>query len=180
MSAPDPLPDPDTLADPASDRAAPAVAAPDPWQPLPPRARPLFVLGGLLLAIPFAIAPAVLAEVFDLATPWLAGPVGGLIGAALGAWLGIKRHRHTWWLLDGDGFSLRRGRLWSSETRVPETRVQHLDLRRGPLQRRYRLATLVIHTAGTRHSAVTVSCLDEGDAERLRDRLARQIDHDGD
>lgn len=155
-------------------------AAADPWQPLPARARLLFVLGGLTLAIPFAIAPAVLAEVFDLTTPWLVGPFGGLLGAVLGAWLGIKQHRYTWWLLDDDGFSLRRGRLWRSETRVPESRVQHLDLKRGPLQRRYRLATLVIHTAGTRHSAVTVPCLDEGDAERLRDRLARQVDGDDD
>lgn len=157
---------------------APSAQALDPWQPLPARARPLFVLGGLALAIPFAIAPAVLAGVFDLATPWLAAPIGGLLGAALGAWLGSKRHRYTWWLLDDDGFSLRRGRLWRTETRVPETRVQHLDLKRGPLQRRYRLATLVIHTAGTRDSAVTVSYLDEADAERLRDRLARQVEDD--
>lgn len=174
------MPDPMRESDLSSGAATQSSAAPDPWQPLPRRARPLFVLGGLVLAIPFAIAPAVLAEVFELGTPWRAGPAGALLGAALGAWLGIQRHRHTWWLLDGDGFSLRRGRLWRSETRVPETRVQHLDLRRGPLQRRLRLATLVIHTAGTRDSAVTVSCLDEADAERLRDRLARQVDDDHD
>ena len=59
---------------------------------------------------------------------------------------------------------------------MPQSRVQHLDLRRGPLQRRLDLSTLVIHTAGTRHSAVTVSGLDAGDAERLRDTLARQVE----
>jgi membrane protein YdbS with pleckstrin-like domain len=37
-----------------------------------------------------------------------------------------------------------------------------------------------VHTAGTRHSAVTVPHLDADDAERLRDRLARQIDADDD
>ena len=63
---------------------------------------------------------------------------------------------------------------------MPATRVQHLDLKRGPLQRRRDLATLVVHTAGTRHSAVTVPHLDADDAERLRDRLGRQIDHDDD
>jgi membrane protein YdbS with pleckstrin-like domain len=63
---------------------------------------------------------------------------------------------------------------------VPASRVQHLDLKRGPLQRRYGLATLVIHTAGTRHSAVAVSGLDAADAERLRDRLAHQVDDDDD
>jgi membrane protein YdbS with pleckstrin-like domain len=40
----------------------------------------------------------------------------------------------------------------------------------------------VIHTAGSRHSAVTVTGMGEADAERLRDRLARQDDgvDDGD
>jgi hypothetical protein len=37
-----------------------------------------------------------------------------------------------------------------------------------------------VHTAGTRHSAVEVVHLDLADAEHLRDRLARQIDHDDD
>jgi len=58
--------------------------------------------------------------------------------------------------------------------------VQHLDLKRGPLQRRYGLATLVIHTAGTRHSVVSIGGLDADDAERLRDQLAHQVDDDGD
>lgn len=150
------------------------------WQPLPARARSLFMLGGLAFAIPFALAPAVLAAVFEVASPWAVAVPGGLLGAAFGVWLGHKHWRHTHWRLDGEGFTLRRGRLWRSETRVPESRVQHLDLKRGPLERRYRLSTLVIHTAGTRHSAVTVAGLDETVAERLRDRLARQFDDDDD
>ena len=68
---------------------------------------------------------------------------------------GGKQYRYTFWKLDADGLAIRRGRLWQRETRVPATRVQHLDLKRGPLQRQRRLATLVVHTAGTRHSAVT-------------------------
>jgi low affinity Fe/Cu permease len=37
-----------------------------------------------------------------------------------------------------------------------------------------------VHTAGTRHSAVTLAHLDADDAERLRDVLGRQIDRDDD
>jgi membrane protein YdbS with pleckstrin-like domain len=120
--------------------------------------------------------------VFDVPSPWRYAICGALLGAAFGAWLGRKHWRHTHWRLDDDGFTLRRGRMWRSETRVPQSRVQHLDLKRGPLERRYGLSTLVIHTAGSRHSAVTVSGLGEGDAECLRDRLARQDDgvDDGD
>jgi membrane protein YdbS with pleckstrin-like domain len=148
------------------------------WQPLPERARLLCLLAPMLpAAIPGMVGGFVLAGAFDL---WFAPPVLVLLGAGLGAWLGLKQYRYTWWRLDDEGLAVRRGRLWQRETRVPATRVQHLDLKRGPLQRRRNLATLVVHTAGTRHSAVTVPHLDADDAERLRDRLGRQIDHDDD
>ena len=45
-------------------------------------------------------------------------------------------------------------------------------------ERTARLSTLVVHTAGTRMAAVSVSGLDAGDAEHLRERLATQVDHD--
>ena len=155
---------------------------PPDWQPLPPSARTLFMLVGLVWAIPLALVPGVLATAFDAGSPWGYALCGALLGAAFGAWLGRKHWRHTHWRLDDDGFTLRRGRMWRSETRVPQSRVQHLDLKRGPLERRYGLSTLVIHTAGSRHSALTVGGLGEADAERLRDRLARQDDDvdDGD
>jgi membrane protein YdbS with pleckstrin-like domain len=70
--------------------------------------------------------------------------------------------------------------MWRHETQVPISRVQHLDLKRGPLERYFKLATLVIHTAGTRHSAVSVAGLDAVDAEHLRDTLGRQLDDDDD
>ena len=101
-----------------------------------------------------------------------------LFAISHGAMVGVRRHRRTGWRLDADGFAYRRGRWWYTETRVPASRVQHLDLRHGPLERRWKLATLVIHTAGSRMSAVSVSGLDENDAETLRDRLARQIESD--
>lgn len=166
----------------------PTATAPNPgnpgdgWQALPRRARGLFIASGAFaFALPLLVATCVL--VFTaLPLPhavWIA-LAGLLLGTTLGAWLGNTRYRRTQWRLDADGFALRRGRLWQTETRVPASRVQHLDIKRGPLERHYALATLVIHTAGTRHSAVSISGLDHDDAERLRDRLARQTDDDGD
>ena len=161
-----------------TDAATLPLDAPADWQPLPPRARSLFMLGhaamGLVLAGP--------AMGFAFATHWvspLAAPlIAGILGAVLGAWIGAKRFRSTAWRLDDEGFAFRRGRLFFKETRVPASRVQHLDLRHGPLERRWKLATLVIHTAGSKMSAVSVTGLDADDAERLRDRLARQLDAD--
>jgi membrane protein YdbS with pleckstrin-like domain len=160
------------------DEAAAAAAPPADWHALPDRARlPSMLTPMLPFALPGMVGGFELAGVFGL---WFAPPVLALVGAGVGAWMGLKHYRSTFWRLDEDGLAVRRGRLWQRETRVPATRVQHLDLKRGPLQRQRHLATLVVHTAGTRHSAVTVPHLDADDAERLRDLLARQIDADDD
>lgn len=169
------------MSEPAADATAPASFDTAPgWQPLPARARLLFALG---VAVPIAI-PAVAAGFF--LTHLLDGPrlLGAACGAALlfalGFVIGLRQFRAVAWRLDAEGLAIRRGRLWQRETRVPITRVQHLDVRRGPWQRQRGLATLVVHTAGTRHNAVSVPHLDADDAERLRDVLGRQIDHDDD
>lgn len=165
-----------------NDRLGPpdAVAAmeTDGWQPLPGRARALFALTRAPMpalpgaALGFLIGHQLLDRPLPLAI------AGLLLGAVIGTWIGLREFRGVRWRLDADGLAIRRGRLWQRETRVPATRVQHLDLTRGPLQRRRALATLVVHIAGTRHSAVTVPNLDAADAEHLRERLARQIDPD--
>lgn len=155
-------------------------APPDPggWQSLPTRARPLFVLSvAPSFALPALAAGIVLGHLVD--SRLLGAGVGLALGAAFGVWLGWRQFDRLQWQLDESGLAVRRGRLWQRETRVPATRVQHLDLKRGPLQRRRTLATLIVHTAGTRHGAVTVPHLDERDAEALRERLSRQIDDDG-
>ncbi|MUV13333.1 PH domain-containing protein [Lysobacter sp. HX-5-24] len=152
------------------------------WRPLPPRAKSLFALShgafGLAAGVPVAVLSYAFADRF--------GPVASialplLLWACVLAffiWVGIKRYRSSAWRLDDDGFAYRRGRIFFRETRVPASRVQHLDLKHGPLERRWKLATLVIHTAGSKMSAVSVTGLDAEDAEVLRDRLARQLDDD--
>lgn len=157
------------------------------WQPLPERARMAFMLGalgpafGIACAVSAALSLFVLREWFDVSVPvafaavlMVAAPLA--VGIAI--LLGLRVHRTLRWRFDGDGLSVRRGVMWQRETHVPITRVQHLDISRGPLQRSRRLSTLVLHTAGTRSSAVSVPHLDAGDAERLRDALARQHDDD--
>jgi uncharacterized protein len=159
------------------DEALPEAAGVSEWQALPERARLLFAISRTGLAIPLGVAGFVLFRVFGL--PAFAGLLGGIVLAGgFGLWLGFRQFRHVAWRLDGDGLAIRRGRLYQRETRVPVTRVQHLDLKRGPWQRRRHLATLIVHTAGTRHSAVTLAHLDANDAERMRDVLGRQIDRD--
>jgi membrane protein YdbS with pleckstrin-like domain len=159
----------------------PAPAPVPGWQPLPARARSLFRLtDALLLALALGFAGFLCASVFDFGLVAALVAAGVAVGIGLGLASGGYRHRRTHWVLDDDGFAVARGRWWRRETRVPTTRVQHLDLKHGPLERRWRLATLVVHTAGSKFGAVSLSGLDADDAEALRDRLARQVDIDDD
>ena len=172
-----------TASDTAVDGAPRATRFAPGWQPLPARARRLFVIGnvfgfGLLalgLLIPIGL---LLRDSMRLAVP-LALAVLVLL-PAWGAWLAYRQFAFTRWRLDGDGYALRRGRLWQQETFVPKSRVQHIDLQRGPIERRFGLSTLVVHTAGTRQNAVSTAGLDADDAEALRDHLARWIERDDD
>lgn len=68
------------------------------------------------------------------------------------------------------------GWLTRIHTAVPINRVQHIDLTQGPLERRYALATLVLHTAGTMHSRVSVPGLARADAEEIRDRIRATVE----
>lgn len=157
------------------------VSLPVGWQSLPRRGG-LFAAfgGGLTMAITLMVALGGLS--LALRSNHLLATVLGsaFVGLLLGGWFAWRRHLLTFWQLDEQGLGVRRGHLWESDTRVPISRVQHLDVRRGPLQRAANLATLVVHTAGSRFNAVAISGLDHADAERLRDRLAHQLDHDDD
>ncbi|WP_459040670.1 PH domain-containing protein [Stenotrophomonas sp. PSU-St83] len=163
-----------------TDQPLPAVPIND-WQPLPALAARLAALEGAFGGLFVPGAPLAAAWwFFDLPAGLWGAASGLLVGALFGAWLGHRRLTRTRWRLDAQGLGLRRDLMWQTETQVPVSRVQHLDLRRGPLERRAGLATLIVHTAGTRLSAVTVSGLDDADAERLRDTLAHQLDQDAD
>ena len=115
----------------------------------------------------------------------LATPLGGLGAAGLGAgvlvlaaagaaacylWPAV-RYRHIRYRLDAHGVTIRRGVVWRTVTSVPTSRVQHTDVSRGPVDRYFDLATLVIHTAGTRDASVALSGLGHRAALALRDRL---------
>lgn len=156
-----------------------AHAADTPWQPLPRRGALLYAAGtGIGFALPAGLGLGLVGSAF-FEQPRIPSVVGAaLAGLVLGMLVGFLRHRRIGWKLDEDGFATRRGGLWRSETLVPVPRVQHLDLERGPLERQLGLATLVVHTAGTRMAAVKLPLLALADAEALRAHLARQVETD--
>jgi membrane protein YdbS with pleckstrin-like domain len=68
-----------------------------------------------------------------------------------------------------------RGWAFHTETVVPFVRVQHLDVTRGPLDKMFGTASLIIHTAGTHNSIVTVPGLAPERAAAIRDVIREHV-----
>jgi membrane protein YdbS with pleckstrin-like domain len=66
---------------------------------------------------------------------------------------------------------MRHGILFEEEKAIPVSRMQHVDLTRGPIERLFGLATLVVHTAGTEGAVLRLPGLEYERACRLRDRI---------
>ena len=71
-----------------------------------------------------------------------------------------------------------RGWLFHTDTIVPLVRVQHIDVTRGPLDKAFGTATLVVHTAGTHNSIVTLPGLSPDKAAAIRDEIRQHIRSD--
>jgi len=91
-------------------------------------------------------------------------------------WLPRRRYETTCYRM-GDGFfELRSGLVWKTSVMIPLSRVQHIDLLRGPWELHYGLATLDLHTAGTRKASQKVPGLEVGVATRIREELIAAAD----
>ena len=169
---------------PPSDASAAAVSDPGVadgvYHPLDPRSvaasRITGAIAAAAVALPslLAVLTAAIAVPLGVARGLLAlaawAAASGLLAAWCYAWPGV-RYRRLRYRLDRQGFTIRRGVVWRSVTSVPKSRVQHTDVSQGPLQRAFDLATLVIHTAGTQDSSVSLGGLTHGVALRIRDYL---------
>ncbi len=86
-------------------------------------------------------------------------------------WRPPRLYRAWGYRIDDRVFETRSGLLFQVRRLLPLTRLQHVDLQRGPIERAFGLASLVLHTAGTHQSSITIPGLDAEEATRLRDHL---------
>ena len=114
------------------------------------------------------------------ASSWLAGAMAAIVAiwfgvtAGLGWWLQVWpaiSYRYASYIVDASGIEIREGVVWRTVTNVPRSRVQHTDVSQGPLERRFGVATLVIHTAGTDAAVVSLHGLTHETALAIRDHL---------
>lgn len=147
---------------------------------LDPRVIPLRQIGRSILVgvIAFGSLAVFAIRTLSARTPfWLFALQLGvwLLLVLLGLWHAIRwparAYRHTSYRVDDRGIEIRNGVYWRVVINVPKSRVQHIDVTQGPIERRYGLGTLVIYTAGTEHAKVQLEGLEHGRAMRIREHL---------
>jgi len=103
--------------------------------------------------------------------------VGGVTAAGVVAFAWWQQvwppleYRFAAYRVDGNGLEIRRGVYFRAVINVPRSRVQHTDVAQGPLQRRFGLATLIVHTAGNESAVVELPGLTHDIALAIRDHL---------
>jgi membrane protein YdbS with pleckstrin-like domain len=146
-----------------------------PHEQLDSRALRLWRIGEAVQSIVFvalaAVATIVLIVTTDL--PWALScipvAVALIVGIADVVFVPSIRWRHWRYDVGELEVDLQRG-LWTiTRTRVPMARIQHVDTRRGPLERHFGLATVILYTAA---GANQIPALAVAVADEVRDRIA--------
>lgn len=161
--------------------AAPTAEPTDALRPLEPQYTHVMRIGLALLWGPIAIG----ACIFDFAVIRSAGGPWGLLSvvAVLVAMLAIailpsRKYARWGYAMLADQLRVARGYLFHVDTVVPFVRVQHIDVGQGPIERAFGLSHLIVHTAGTHNSTVTLPGLASDDAAAMRDTIRKQIQTD--
>ena len=155
------------------------------WQPLDPQQIHVDRISNLIsLAVAAAIGvgvaiPVIISALMRGSLIWMvpvlcAAAIPALACLAAAIYWPRWKYRNASWRLTGSGLEIRRGVLWKHQISVPLARVQHADVSQGPLQRRFDLGTLAVHTAGTQNASVVLEGLNHATAIRLRDLIIRQ------
>ncbi|WP_172251016.1 PH domain-containing protein [Saccharibacillus deserti] len=134
-------------------------------------------------ALPLLIAAAltILGSVFDW--DWLPLWIGSLITLGLALLFVFAVFRVPVMLYNRFGFAIfeeeieiRKGLFLISETLIPMTKVQHVELEHGPILRKYGLAELKIVTAATTHSIAGLKSEEAEKFKRMIGELARRTE----
>ena len=154
-----------------------ATAIPADLQPVEPsyrnalRARAAFFWGPLFIAALVINATALSDTGFSGVLP----AVIGLIGVSAIMVAPDRIYKRLGYAIDGRLLRTVRGWLFHTDTVVPFVRVQHIDVTRGPFDKMFGTATLVVHTAGTHNSIVTLPGLSPDRAAEIREAIRAEI-----
>ncbi len=105
---------------------------------------------------------------------WLTGLLGTLVLLTL-LQTPARQYARIGYAMGVDQLRVVQGFLFHTDTLVPFVRVQHIDVAQGPVERLFGLSRLVVHTAGTHNSIITLPGLARADAEAIRETVRQHI-----
>jgi len=131
-----------------------------------------YVVAGIWL-LPLFVAAVVLSIVF--AELWMYLALAAVLALIAVSVLSIEKGFpiRSYALREKD-LTYRKGWIFYSVTTIPFNRIQHTEVSQGPLERKYKLSTLKIYTAGGSTSDLSVPGLETDEAAQLRDYIARK------
>ena len=91
-------------------------------------------------------------------------------------WLPPRKYVAWSYRANDQMLELRFGIFWQTSVMIPLSRLQHVDMSRGPFERHLGLASLEVHTAGTRAASHKIPCLKLETALLLRNQLISAAD----
>lgn len=148
-----------------------------PFLPVEPGYRNALRLRFLILWAFLAVAALVFDRTLLAETPFAGAlPIVAIVlGLGTVIFLPAKTYRRLQYRLTDRLLQVTRGWTFHTDTVVPLVRVQHLDVIRGPIDKMFGIATLVVHTAGTHNSIVTVPGLAPDRAAEIRDIIRGHV-----
>lgn len=72
-----------------------------------------------------------------------------------------------------------KGLIWSKRISIPFNRIQHAEVKQGPIERLYKLHNLKIFTAGGSSSDLSIPGLTEENALKLKNFILNKVEEDG-
>ena len=142
--------------------------------PLHPNYKTMNHLIGVLIIIPLLVAAGVVELAGELPSGITAIPLV-LLFVWLAVYLPIRRYQTRGFDMAADRLRVVKGVMFHSDTVVPFSRVQHLDVEQGPLERAFGIARLILHTAGSHNASVTLPGLLHADAVEMREAIRAHV-----
>lgn len=148
--------------------------------PVEPGYKQVLRVGAAIFWLPLFVAALIADRLLLAATPFSGLPsvLVGMIAVLAIVVVPARRYRRLGYALHPTMLQVVRGWLFHADTIVPLVRVQHIDVTRGPLEKTFGTATLVVHTAGTHNSVVVLPGLAPQRAAEIRDEIRRHIRSD--
>ena len=140
------------------------------WVAVSPRLRDLRRLLLVAWVVPITIGAAILLGVLLQVWVGVLAALAGLVSIGWG-WVVIDRNYRSWRYAESvDDLLVTRGVMFKQLVVVPYGRMQLVDVNAGPLDRRFGIAKVQLHTAAATSDASIPGLVPE-EAARLRDQL---------